>query len=77
MGGRKEKENGNKMEFGEGGVPAARHSPGVGVVFLTRVLQSPLAEIRPLVMKAKRKKVSRPPPNKMAPNLTTLDSFLE
>lgn len=36
--------------------------------------QSPLAEIRPL-MKAKRKKVTRPPP-KAAPCLT-LDNFLE
>lgn len=39
--------------------------------------QSPLAEIRPLIMKAKRKKVSRPAPNKLTPNLATLDGFLE
>ncbi|XP_072522020.1 E3 ubiquitin-protein ligase TRAIP [Salminus brasiliensis] len=44
----------------------------------TKFIQpSPLAEIRPLVMKAKRKKVSRPAPNKLAPSLTTLDGFLE
>ncbi|KAI4884816.1 hypothetical protein NFI96_003264 [Prochilodus magdalenae] len=41
------------------------------------VTQSPLTEIRPLVMKAKRKKVSRPAPSKLAPSLTTLDGFLE
>ncbi|XP_062842652.1 E3 ubiquitin-protein ligase TRAIP isoform X2 [Trichomycterus rosablanca] len=38
---------------------------------------SPLSEIRPLMMKAKRKKVSRPVPSKLTPNLTTLDGFLE
>uniref|UniRef100_A0AAR2J412 RING-type domain-containing protein n=1 Tax=Pygocentrus nattereri TaxID=42514 RepID=A0AAR2J412_PYGNA len=44
----------------------------------TKFIQpSPLAEIRPLVMKAKRKKVSRPAPSKLAPSLATLDSFLE
>lgn len=47
------------------------------MLFLTRVRQSPLAEIRPLVMKAKRKKVSRPAPSKLTPNLATLDGFLE
>ncbi|KAG7477993.1 hypothetical protein MATL_G00075730 [Megalops atlanticus] len=35
------------------------------------------SEIRPLAMKAKRKKVSRPPPSKLASTVTTLDSFLE
>ncbi|KAL6464317.1 hypothetical protein MHYP_G00266340 [Metynnis hypsauchen] len=44
----------------------------------TKFIQpSPLAEIRPLIMKAKRKKVSRPAPSKLAPSLATLDSFLE
>ncbi|XP_060766595.1 E3 ubiquitin-protein ligase TRAIP [Neoarius graeffei] len=44
----------------------------------TKFIQpSPLAEIRPLVMKAKRKKVSRPAPSKLTPNLATLDGFLE
>lgn len=43
----------------------------------TKFIQpSPLAEIRPLVVKAKRKKVSRPPMGKLPPSLT-LDSFLE
>ncbi|CAB1314741.1 unnamed protein product [Coregonus sp. 'balchen'] len=37
---------------------------------------SPLSEIRPLMMKAKRKKVSRPAPPKISTCLT-LDSFLE
>lgn len=37
---------------------------------------SPLSEIRPLVTKGKRKKVSRPPPSKL-PNCLTLDGFLE
>lgn len=44
------------------------------VSFHNQTLQSPLSEIRPL-MKAKRKKVTRPPP-KVATRLT-LDSFLE
>ncbi|TTT14227.1 E3 ubiquitin-protein ligase TRAIP [Bagarius yarrelli] len=39
--------------------------------------QSPLAEIRPLLVKAKRKKVSRPAPNKLTSSLSTLDQFLE
>ncbi|XP_022538312.2 E3 ubiquitin-protein ligase TRAIP [Astyanax mexicanus] len=44
----------------------------------TKFIQpSPLAEIRPLIMKAKRKKVSRPAPNKLSVNLPTLDGFLE
>ncbi|KAF4093553.1 hypothetical protein AMELA_G00003220 [Ameiurus melas] len=44
----------------------------------TKFIQpSPLAEIRPLIMKAKRKKVSRPVPSKLTPNLATLDGFLE
>uniref|UniRef100_A0AAY4A438 RING-type domain-containing protein n=1 Tax=Denticeps clupeoides TaxID=299321 RepID=A0AAY4A438_9TELE len=38
--------------------------------------QSPLAELRPLTMKAKRKKVSRPPMRKL-PDRHTLDNFLE
>lgn len=37
---------------------------------------SPLSDIRPLTMKAKRKKVSRPAPPKI-PTCLTLDSFLE
>uniref|UniRef100_A0A674CDR7 TRAF-interacting protein n=1 Tax=Salmo trutta TaxID=8032 RepID=A0A674CDR7_SALTR len=37
---------------------------------------SPLSDIRPLMMKAKRKKVSRPAPPKI-PTCLTLDSFLE
>uniref|UniRef100_A0A4W4EL06 RING-type domain-containing protein n=1 Tax=Electrophorus electricus TaxID=8005 RepID=A0A4W4EL06_ELEEL len=44
----------------------------------TKFIQpSPLAEMRPHVIKAKRKKVSRPVASKLAPNLTTLDGFLE
>ncbi|XP_051957281.1 E3 ubiquitin-protein ligase TRAIP [Xyrauchen texanus] len=38
---------------------------------------SPLSEIRPLAMKSKRKKVSRPVTSKPTSSLTTLDSFLE
>ncbi|XP_050978118.1 E3 ubiquitin-protein ligase TRAIP [Labeo rohita] len=38
---------------------------------------SPLSEIRPLAMKPKRKKVSRPVTSKPASSLTTLDGFLE
>ncbi|XP_056590971.1 E3 ubiquitin-protein ligase TRAIP [Triplophysa dalaica] len=38
---------------------------------------SPLSEIRPLAMKPKRKKVTRPVTNKPTSTLTTLDSFLE
>lgn len=44
---------------------------------LTAVHQSPLSEIRPLAMKPKRKKVTRPVTNKPTSTLTTLDSFLE
>uniref|UniRef100_A0A3B4EHR6 RING-type domain-containing protein n=1 Tax=Pygocentrus nattereri TaxID=42514 RepID=A0A3B4EHR6_PYGNA len=51
--------------------------PGSVISLDSTVTQSPLAEIRPLVMKAKRKKVSRPAPSKLAPSLATLDSFLE
>ncbi|XP_058229695.1 E3 ubiquitin-protein ligase TRAIP [Hemibagrus wyckioides] len=44
----------------------------------TKFIQpSPLAEIRPLLVKAKRKKVSRPATSKLTPSLTTLDGFLE
>ncbi|KAF7693473.1 E3 ubiquitin-protein ligase TRAIP [Silurus meridionalis] len=44
----------------------------------TKFIQpSPLAEIRPLLMKAKRKKVSRPAPSKLPTTLATLDGFLE
>uniref|UniRef100_A0AAY4A2M1 RING-type domain-containing protein n=1 Tax=Denticeps clupeoides TaxID=299321 RepID=A0AAY4A2M1_9TELE len=43
----------------------------------TKFIQpSPLAELRPLTMKAKRKKVSRPPMRKL-PDRHTLDNFLE
>ncbi|RXN34319.1 E3 ubiquitin- ligase TRAIP-like protein [Labeo rohita] len=45
--------------------------------FGTHVHQSPLSEIRPLAMKPKRKKVSRPITSKPASSLTTLDGFLE
>ncbi|TRY59873.1 hypothetical protein DNTS_035284 [Danionella cerebrum] len=38
---------------------------------------SPLAEIRPLVLKTKRKKVSRPVSSKSTSSLKTLDGFLE
>uniref|UniRef100_A0A8C1QS42 TRAF-interacting protein n=1 Tax=Cyprinus carpio TaxID=7962 RepID=A0A8C1QS42_CYPCA len=38
---------------------------------------SPLSEIRPLAMKSKRKKVSRPVTSKPTSSLTTLDGFLE
>ncbi|XP_026077373.1 E3 ubiquitin-protein ligase TRAIP-like isoform X3 [Carassius auratus] len=38
---------------------------------------SPLSEIRPLAMKSKRKKVSRPVTSKPTSSLTTLDAFLE
>ncbi|NP_991170.1 E3 ubiquitin-protein ligase TRAIP [Danio rerio] len=38
---------------------------------------SPLSEIRPLVLKSKRKKVSRPVTSKPTSSLTTLDGFLE
>ncbi|XP_067287305.1 E3 ubiquitin-protein ligase TRAIP [Pseudorasbora parva] len=38
---------------------------------------SPLSEIRPLAMKSKRKKVSRPITSKPTSSLTTLDGFLE
>lgn len=38
---------------------------------------SPLSEIRPLAMKPKRKKVSRPVTSKPTSTLTTLDSYLE
>ncbi|KAA0707551.1 E3 ubiquitin-protein ligase TRAIP [Triplophysa tibetana] len=38
---------------------------------------SPLSEIRPLAMKTKRRKVSRPVTSKPTSTLTTLDSFLE
>ncbi|XP_073682359.1 E3 ubiquitin-protein ligase TRAIP [Garra rufa] len=38
---------------------------------------SPLSEIRPLAMKPKRKKVSRPVTSKPTSSLTTLDGFLE
>ncbi|KAK2874069.1 hypothetical protein Q8A67_021222 [Cirrhinus molitorella] len=38
---------------------------------------SPLSEIRPLAMKSKRKKVSRPVTSKPTCSLTTLDGFLE
>ncbi|XP_030634477.1 E3 ubiquitin-protein ligase TRAIP [Chanos chanos] len=38
---------------------------------------SPLSEIRPLVVKAKRKKVSRPAGGKFPTSLPTLDAFLE
>ncbi|KTF87834.1 hypothetical protein cypCar_00002050 [Cyprinus carpio] len=41
------------------------------------VHQSPLSEIRPLAMKSKRKKVSRPVTSKPTSSLTTLDGFLE
>ncbi|XP_026077371.1 E3 ubiquitin-protein ligase TRAIP-like isoform X1 [Carassius auratus] len=41
------------------------------------VPQSPLSEIRPLAMKSKRKKVSRPVTSKPTSSLTTLDAFLE
>ncbi|KAG9353245.1 hypothetical protein JZ751_017821 [Albula glossodonta] len=44
----------------------------------TKFIQpSPLAEIRPLVVKAKRKKVSRPPGGKLPTRVTTIDTFLE
>ncbi|KAJ8259804.1 hypothetical protein GJAV_G00173630 [Gymnothorax javanicus] len=44
----------------------------------TKFIQpSPLSEIRPLMMKAKRKKVSRPPAGKLPACVTTLDNFLE
>ncbi|XP_015202800.1 E3 ubiquitin-protein ligase TRAIP [Lepisosteus oculatus] len=44
----------------------------------TKFIQpSPLSEIRPLMMKAKRKKVSRPSSSRSASNLLKLDSFLE
>ncbi|KAI7795300.1 E3 ubiquitin-protein ligase TRAIP [Triplophysa rosa] len=41
------------------------------------IQSSPLSEIRPLAMKPKRKKVSRPVSSKPTSTLTTLDSFLE
>ncbi|XP_066554226.1 E3 ubiquitin-protein ligase TRAIP [Amia ocellicauda] len=44
----------------------------------TKFIQpSPLSEIRPLVMKAKRKKVTRPVCSKISTNMMKLDSFLE
>ncbi|XP_077059938.1 E3 ubiquitin-protein ligase TRAIP-like [Siphateles boraxobius] len=42
-----------------------------------RCLKSPLSEIRPLAMKSKRRKVSRPVTSKPTSSLTTLDGFLE
>ncbi|KAJ8361145.1 hypothetical protein SKAU_G00176700 [Synaphobranchus kaupii] len=61
-----------------------RTKPGVvrsgydGLGGRTKFIQpSPLSEIRPLVMKGKRKKVSRPPAAKPPACVTTLDSFLE
>ncbi|KAJ8409373.1 hypothetical protein AAFF_G00235710 [Aldrovandia affinis] len=44
----------------------------------TKFIQpSPLLEVRPLAMRAKRKKVSRPPAGKLPTCLTTLDGFFE
>ncbi|KAL0978628.1 hypothetical protein UPYG_G00173050 [Umbra pygmaea] len=44
----------------------------------TKFIQpSPLSQIRPLMVKAKRKKVCRPAPPKVSACLKTLDSFLE
>uniref|UniRef100_A0A6Q2XY67 RING-type domain-containing protein n=1 Tax=Esox lucius TaxID=8010 RepID=A0A6Q2XY67_ESOLU len=60
-----------------------KNKPGVirsgydGLGGRTKFFQpSPLSEIRPLIMKARRKKVSRPAPTKVSTCLT-LDSFLE